>query len=716
MRRTVQSFLVGFFALNLAACGSAFESAFTEADFSAVEVSLPSFDQMASSQKMSAPSAVGTFSVESKNSRSAEVWGLNSPTSLAGVVCYAVAVEWPNSSDRAAKCKRQDGSVMIPGLFQGLYLPGQKVQLKIPSGAGRRIYLLGFAASSAARCVEFRNAERMDRAELSAPLVLGELNVQLEKGRQSLAITASMTGATALGECTGEAIDGVPAPPATEEELRPPVSPTPVEIVPTPTPAPPTELPPESNAFSCTSPAQAGLSTGSLACYGLWDFGSAFGNDRDMCGAEGASAYNQPALGCKVKTTACASGTAVASKVLQLYKPWDSASDIAPLASAAELVEIADRLNSSEELVRSNVLRVWQYSCDGNAGAPVDTPTAPTGTPIPNPIEQGSGAFVGSAITCGAFFSSGASITAGWQVLSRNQCLSYCDAIANNNPTSSFACKGAGVVLKDYVGPRTQLISPEEALACVARVTQAVGTFDYKAPKASTDEQCRSFCSGVNVSGATRKQCLSYDTVLTDSAAASSVAQIGLCSKVYNPTVPAGTSVNNSCSGVIRPPVLTPVATGSPSLVTIEQYETAGYLHGWTTVNGVAKTFRSVGEVTIQIAPGVGPIYLAFKSYEPTNIVITGDVSRVVKMYVVGYECQSVVGLDPAKVFINSYSQNGFAGLAALRIATSSYSQPLSFANNVKSHVPEVSQLPVAAAFGAYSSTCQPTPKTYFVP
>ncbi len=708
LHRTISQTII---LVALSACGGTFDSSKFEGDTSAVDLALPSFDQMAASSKASQDSVSVSNPFRTKYSSPSADWGLAAPGSLAEVVCYAIAVEWPNANDRAAKCKKDDGSVMIPGLFQGLYLPGQNVKLRIPSGNNRKIYLLGFAASSASECVELNNAARMNRANLSSPIVLGELNVSLEKGSQSLSITASMAGAIPLSECSGESINGVPAPPPTLEEINPPPPPPPPPPV---AAVPPAELPPNANAFGCTAPAQTGLSNGSLACYGLWDFGRAFGEDQNMCAEKDSSAYTSPGVGCQIATPACISGFAVASKVLQIYRPWDSATDKAPMASASELDQIVSRLSASKELVQSNILRVWQYSCAEavlTSAPPLNPkpPTAPTSS-------SGAGSLVGTAITCGGYFSNGGSVSAGWPVLSKNQCLAYCDVVANNNPTASLQCRSAGLTLKEYSGPRPQVISPSLALACVARLTNSQGVFDYKAPNAASEEQCRNFCSAVNISGTSKKQCLSYDTVLFDAAAPSSVNQIGSCSVVYDSTVPAGTALTNSCSGSHSTPILSSVASGSPSLVTIEQYETAGYQHGWTIVNGVPKTYRTIGEVVINLAPGGGPIHLAFKSYEPTNIVLTGAVNRIIKMYVVGHGCQSVVGLDPAKVFINSYAQGGFAGLATLRSASSNYAQPLTFAANVKSHIPEVSSLTVSAAFGSYASTCQPTAKTYSVP
>jgi hypothetical protein len=120
---------------------------------------------------------------------------------------------------------------------------------------------------------------------------------------------------------------------------------------------------PRRNAMSCATPLLSGLSNGSIACYGLWDFGDAFGNDVNMCATTGQTAYSYSALGCRVATSACQSGSAVATEMLNTYKPWDSATDNVPLASDAQIAAIAGNLNSTESLVRSQLIRVWIYTC-----------------------------------------------------------------------------------------------------------------------------------------------------------------------------------------------------------------------------------------------------------------------------------------------------------------------------------------------------------------
>jgi peptidoglycan hydrolase-like protein with peptidoglycan-binding domain len=104
------------------------------------------------------------------------------------------------------------------------------------------------------------------------------------------------------------------------------------------------------NAMSCANPKETGLPAGSVGCYGVWDYGSEFGNDMDMCPA---NAYGSGQTGCEVKTQACASGVAVASAY---FKPVSSIGE-------ADLKRIAARLGADPQAVQDQIPGLWEYTC-----------------------------------------------------------------------------------------------------------------------------------------------------------------------------------------------------------------------------------------------------------------------------------------------------------------------------------------------------------------
>lgn len=309
-------------------------------------------------------------------------WGLEQPTSIADITCYALAIDWPESSANSNRCKKGDSQFMVPGLFQGLYLPGAQVSFKVPAGQNRKIYLIGFAAASASSCVALDGRTVMPREWLSAPLVLGQVSINLQEGTQTLTIEPSLATAEPVQDCNGPIFDGG----ANESQDANP-SPAPIPGRPVSAPSPTNTLDslpniiPRANAMSCRSPSLIGRLAGEVACYGLWDFGDAFGNDQHMCSGAGESAYSSPAPGCKIPTIACASGLAVASQVLNIYQPWDQTSDGVDLANETEVEEIATHLNTAPTVIRQQLIRIWKYTCT----TPSDEIGVPTLSPSPLP-------------------------------------------------------------------------------------------------------------------------------------------------------------------------------------------------------------------------------------------------------------------------------------------------------------------------------------------
>jgi hypothetical protein len=113
---------------------------------------------------------------------------------------------------------------------------------------------------------------------------------------------------------------------------------------------------PGSNAMRCSVASGAARTNGTLACYGVWDFGAEFGNDVDYCGA-----YNGIQIGCRINTPRCQSGQAVATRVVSTHTPWYAVGSVQ--ATDADYTVIAANLLTTVPAVKQHLIRVWEYTC-----------------------------------------------------------------------------------------------------------------------------------------------------------------------------------------------------------------------------------------------------------------------------------------------------------------------------------------------------------------
>ncbi|EYF07907.1 hypothetical protein [Chondromyces apiculatus] len=140
--------------------------------------------------------------------------------------------------------------------------------------------------------------------------------------------------------------DVEPDPPP-EPDTPPPSGETSPRSAPSDGDEPPAASAPGVNAMDCSKQADLNLPEGALACYGVWDYGDAFGNDIDMCGD-----YLAPETGCAVATPACASGLAKSSRVVSISS-----------ASSEEIATIAQNLDVTPAVVREEMVEVYVYNC-----------------------------------------------------------------------------------------------------------------------------------------------------------------------------------------------------------------------------------------------------------------------------------------------------------------------------------------------------------------
>jgi len=114
----------------------------------------------------------------------------------------------------------------------------------------------------------------------------------------------------------------------------------------TPTVAPAAKAP-EKNAFNCNR--SGTVAKGAIGCYGMWDYGNAFGGDVAMCGSYSGG------TGCVIKTPVCSSGHARATSYL-------SNRAISNLGNN-RLQTIATNLNTSIGIVQEEIAGLWEYTC-----------------------------------------------------------------------------------------------------------------------------------------------------------------------------------------------------------------------------------------------------------------------------------------------------------------------------------------------------------------
>lgn len=126
---------------------------------------------------------------------------------------------------------------------------------------------------------------------------------------------------------------------------------------------------PRRNEMSCAAPSARDKTVGEFACYGLWDFGDAFGDDQAMCSGDSGEGirHDKPGVGCIASTPACSSGKAEATRVLDVYPAWHKADSGVPLATDGEVETIASRLKSTPLVVRKELIRIWDYECSEGA-------------------------------------------------------------------------------------------------------------------------------------------------------------------------------------------------------------------------------------------------------------------------------------------------------------------------------------------------------------
>jgi hypothetical protein len=245
--KTRTTLLLVSLALSMASCTRAQDTT------AKVKVRLPSIAPMLSSSRLENPSALGLAKIGNVTAMTTSSWGQSDPTTIGQISCYAIAVGGPDASLQTQTCSDSSGNeIFRAGVFAGLYAAGSLIEVTVPSGDAREIYVIGFAASSLGACIATALNSDFDQSQLSAPFVLGKKTLNLEPGDVEVAIDATMTGATKFDECDDT---GDTAPPGTVN--------------------PPTVTPPSPFIMVDTSGATCGVKLdGTLKCWGFNSYGT----------------------------------------------------------------------------------------------------------------------------------------------------------------------------------------------------------------------------------------------------------------------------------------------------------------------------------------------------------------------------------------------------------------------------------------------------------
>lgn len=109
---------------------------------------------------------------------------------------------------------------------------------------------------------------------------------------------------------------------------------------------------PKTNVMNCATTLDGNKANGSLACYGLHDYGDEFGNDQSTCGGLDPIYENRLPTGCVIPAKMCASDRAIATEYTMVRSATDN-----------QIAEWAKNFRASEISVRNQLVRMWEYEC-----------------------------------------------------------------------------------------------------------------------------------------------------------------------------------------------------------------------------------------------------------------------------------------------------------------------------------------------------------------
>jgi hypothetical protein len=152
------------------------------------------------------PPAASSLAISHSVSAFSTKWMLNDPGASNQLNCYAIAIE-PMGSANANSCYKQNGDIVArPAVIHGGFPAGSTQEIEVESGAGRKIYLIGFQTDNISKCSNVNSTVTgLDPNHFSSPFILDSVIKDFAPGtvvEVALTVPASIPAAGKFEECT----------------------------------------------------------------------------------------------------------------------------------------------------------------------------------------------------------------------------------------------------------------------------------------------------------------------------------------------------------------------------------------------------------------------------------------------------------------------------------------------------------------------------------
>ncbi len=207
VRQSFEVFLAIFFVHFLTACTRA------EEQKSKLRFSIP-----AASTNLSAEDSFLKNKLASQSVSASTTWGQSDPASFDDFNCFAVMV---GASDLAeASCKMIDSSLPLIkfGPRIGMIPRGKIVELEVPSGSQRTVYIVGFKSSAAQPCIDIQ-AQKIPMSDFATPQLIAAKVIDLAPGDVEVPISVKFPG-DKIESCDGVNGDPISQPPPSDTVPR----------------------------------------------------------------------------------------------------------------------------------------------------------------------------------------------------------------------------------------------------------------------------------------------------------------------------------------------------------------------------------------------------------------------------------------------------------------------------------------------------------------
>ncbi|MBC99251.1 MAG: hypothetical protein CME63_16025 [Halobacteriovoraceae bacterium] len=144
-----------------------------------------------------------TAEIESSSAHTnSGLWGLVKPVSLSEIDCFAIGAYYPEGDKNSCKLL-EGGEATVDELF-GSVKGGEILRANIKSGKSRKIQVIGFATHDGSCPKDIAALTKVQMKNSSAPLILGETEVDVEGDEMEVEVSISMDNPIALNDCIGE--------------------------------------------------------------------------------------------------------------------------------------------------------------------------------------------------------------------------------------------------------------------------------------------------------------------------------------------------------------------------------------------------------------------------------------------------------------------------------------------------------------------------------